>query len=65
MLCRFKVLVPYFNVGLEWYVAYGASEGASSGVGCLGVVDSALSAFVAEEGADVCHGDVAENTARK
>ena len=46
-------------------MAYGASEGASSGVGCLGVVDSALSAFVAEEGADVCHGDVAENTARK
>ena len=45
-------------------MAYGASEGASSGVGCLGVVDPALSAFVAEEGADVCHGDVAENTAR-
>lgn len=63
MLRRFEMLVPYFGVGLEWYMAYGAFESACSGVGCLRVIDPALSAFIAEEGAGICHGDVAEKLA--
>lgn len=58
MLCRFQMFVPYFLVEFEWYVANAAFKGAGSCVGCLGVIDAALGALVAEEGSDVRHGVV-------
>lgn len=58
MLCRFKMFVPYFLVEFQRYVADATFKGAGSCVGCLGVIDAALGALVAEEGADVRHGVV-------
>lgn len=49
------MFVPYIMVELKWYVADAALKGAGSCVGCLGVIDAALGALVAEEGADVRH----------
>ena len=55
MLCGFEMFAPYFLIQFERYVTDAAFKSAGSCVGCLGVVDAALSAIVAKEGTDVCH----------
>ncbi len=56
MLCRFEMFVPHFLVEFERYVTNTAFKGPGSCIGCLRVIDAALRALVAEEGADIRHG---------